>query len=130
MTMALVSQFLSRDSKANCSEGEANTPPQFEPDRLPERTQASDDQELSIQVRRWGCHVGREPATSMAMRGTGVALSTAKSRTRFEIVLAYKIMGFMILFSYTHIIVVYFLHMPLSCLPISLVSFVWPHLNS
>lgn len=68
----------------------------------------------------------------MAMRDTGVALSTAKSRTRFEIVLAYKIMGFMIPFSYTYIIVAYFLiHLlSLSCLSVSLMLFVWARLNS
>lgn len=106
--------------------------PQFEPDRLPKRTQASDDHELSTQVHQWGCHVGWEPATSVTVRDMGVALRTAKSRTYFEIVLAYKIMGFMIPFSYTYVIVAYFFIrlLSLSCLLISLMLFVWPRLNS
>ena len=39
--------------------------------------------------------------TSTTVGDTGVALRIAKNRTHFEIVLAYKTIGFMILFSYT-----------------------------
>lgn len=69
---------------------------------------------------------------STAFGDTGVALRIAKNRTHFEIVLAYKTMRFMIPFSYRYVIVVYFFIclLSLSRLPISLMLFVWPCLNS
>lgn len=65
-------------------------------------------------------------------KGHGSGFEDRKSRAHFEIVLAYKMMGFMILSSYTYTIVVYFF-IRLLCLPyipISLMLFIRAHLNT